>query len=226
VHVLTGGPILTPSGVVEAIGVEGSRIVRVGGRDELMRARVSGGEVIDLCGATLVPGLIEPHTHPDLCAQMYSWVDVSGFTHSSVSGVEAALRAEVAARQPGEWIFAFGLDPMLTGDLGVWDRHRLDLLSTEHPMMVMLQSMHTVYVNSAALRAAGIDEHTPDPPGGGYYERDPAGHPTGRVAEQPAILPFVVFGMPTPELMAQRLATQLVDYASVGITSIGIAGSF
>ena len=51
---------------------------------------------VDAAGGTIMPGLIEPHSHPDVCAHFYSWVDVSGFTHSSVEGVEQALRAELA----------------------------------------------------------------------------------------------------------------------------------
>lgn len=223
---ITGGPIVTMgAGAAEAVAIENGHIVAVGDARDVLGKRRTADEVTDLAGMTLTPGLIEPHTHPDLSAQLYSWVDISGFTYSSVSGVEAALSEAAALRAPGEWIFGFGLDPMLTPDLGIWDRHRLDAISTEHPIVVMLQSMHTMYANSAALAAAGIDENTPDPPGGGHYARDAAGHPTGRIAEQSAMLPLVIFDMPTREKMLERLAAQSNRYREVGITTVGVAGS-
>lgn len=212
--------------VADALVLDGARIAAVGPRAEVLAERRAGDEAVDLGDATVLPGLIEPHSHPDLCAQLYSWVDVSGFTHPSVAGVERALREAVAERPAGEWIFAFGLDPMLTDDLGTWDRARLDALAPDHPMVVMLQSMHTVFVNSAAFAAAGIDEATPDPPGGGRFDRDAAGNLTGRVVEQPAILVFGAFGLPDPAALDGLMADQLERYRRVGITTVGVAGSF
>ncbi|MFN8642780.1 MAG: amidohydrolase family protein [Candidatus Binatia bacterium] len=118
--------------------------------------------MVDLGDGVVLPGLVEPHTHPDLCAQCYEWVDVSGFTHSATA-VEQALREAVARAPRGRWIYAFGLDFMLTPDLGTWDRARLDALAPAHPLVVVIQSLHTAFANSLALRQAGLDETTPDP---------------------------------------------------------------
>ncbi|MEQ9162459.1 MAG: amidohydrolase family protein, partial [Ilumatobacter fluminis] len=115
--VFLNGPIETVTGpTVEAVAVRDGRIVAVGSAADALATRTTSTEVIDLAGRALLPGLIEPHTHPDLAAQMYAWVDVSGFTHSHVSGVEAALRSADEAAPAGQWIFAFGLDPILTSD--------------------------------------------------------------------------------------------------------------
>ena len=89
------GPVVTLDAAqprAEAVALRGERIARVGRRDDVLELRGPGTEVVDLGGACLLPGLVEPHTHPDLCAQCYSWTDVSGFTHADVAGVEAALR--------------------------------------------------------------------------------------------------------------------------------------
>ena len=61
------------------------------------------------------------------------------------------------------------------------------------PKLVMLQSMHTVFANSLALAEAGIDDATPDPPGGGRYQHDSAGRLTGRIYEASAAAPFLRF---------------------------------
>ena len=129
--ILLGGPVRTVDTsrpTAEAVAIGGGRILAVGARDEVLALQTSATEVIDHRDACVLPGLVEPHTHPDLCAQCYAWVDVSGFTHAHVDGVEGALREALAATPPGEWVFAFGLDPMLTAEIGVFGRERLDAL--------------------------------------------------------------------------------------------------
>ena len=155
--ILVGGTVEPIIGeTAEALAITDGRVSAVGPTEDLLSSRTSGTEIVDLAGATVLPGLIEPHTHPDLCAQMYAWVDVSGFTHSHVTDVERALEHAIAEAAPGEWVYAFGLDFMLTDGLGVWDRDRLDAMAPANPLVVMIQSMHTLYVNSAAFDAAGI----------------------------------------------------------------------
>jgi len=210
----------------QGVAVRDGTIVAVGDRDAVLELEGPGTEVVDLGEQCLLPGLVEPHTHPDLCAQCYAWVDVSGFTHPSVEGVERALRDAVSSRAPGEWIYAFGLDPMLTSDLGTWGRKRLDALAPRNPVAVMIQSMHTVFVNSAALAAAGVDESVSDPPGGGRFGRDSQGRLTGRLEEAPALLPFLRFDLPSREQLRERMWAQYQRYARAGLTTIGIPGLF
>ena len=223
-----GGPVVTLDprlAAAEAVLVRGDRIAFVGTLAEA-RARADGAEPVDLGGACLLPGLIEPHTHPDLCAQCYAWVDVSGFRHPKVEQVERALRDAVAATPPGEWIFAFGLDPMLTPDLGTWNRARLDAIAPDHPLAVVIQSMHTLYFNTAALHRAGVREDAPDPPGGGRYQRDSQGRLTGKADEASAQLPFLRFVDQSPETASVQIEAQYRRYASAGITTIGMPGLF
>ena len=210
----------------EAVALAGDRILAVGTREDLRAHETSHTEEVDLGDACLLPGLVEPHTHPDLCAQCYAWVDVSGFTHATASGVEAALRDAAAERPPGTWIFAFGLDPMLTEGLGVFGRDRLDALVPDHPTAVMIQSMHTVFANSPALAAAGIDESTPDPPGGGRNQRDADGRLTGKLEEAAAFLPLARFDRSDADTLRDRTWAQYRRYAQAGLTTIGIPGLF
>ena len=210
----------------QAVAVRDGVIAAVGARDEVLALRGPESEVVELGDLCVLPGLIEPHTHPDLCAQCYAWVDISGFTHKSVEGVEHALRQAIAATPPGEWVYAFGLDAMLTDDIGVWDRERLDAIAPEHPVVVMIQSMHTLFVNSRALAAAGVDESTPDPPGGGRYQRNKDGQLSGKIEEAAAMFPFLRFDLPTKEVLSARMWQQYQRYARAGLTTIGIPGLF
>ncbi len=236
-RILLGGPITTmaPSHPTlaamfaagdGAMAVRDGRIIGLGRRDEIVATRTRSTEVVDLVGRAAIAGLVEPHTHPDLAAQMGRWVDVSGFTHPSVTGVETALRAAIETTPAGEWIHAFGLDFMLTEGLGVWHRDRLDALAPHHPLVVMIQSMHTVFVNSLALERVGIDESTPQPGHGGHRVIGPDGRLTGQMEEAAATGPFIeVAGVP-PEQLDVALREQYRRYADVGITTVGMAGSF
>ena len=229
--ILHGGPILTmeenfPRAEAVASLAGSASWQRVGSKKS-SRCGERETELVDLAGQTLLPGLIEPHTHPDLCAQCYSWIDVSGFTHSKVEGVEAALREAVAAASEGEWLYAFGLDPMLTEGVGTWDRDRLDALAPNNPLVVMIQSMHTLFVNSAALREAGVDESTPDPPGGGHFGRDADGRLNGKIEEASAALLFLRFSRHLPRLTARRHLGPVPDATpQAGLTTIGMPGMF
>lgn len=210
----------------QAIAIADGRVTALGARADILALRAARTEVVDLGRSVVLPGLVEPHTHPDLCAQCYSSVDVSGFTHATVAGVERALRDAVERTPPGEWIYAFGLDFMLTPDLGVWDRARLDVLAPRHPLFVLIQSMHTAFVNSPALRAAGIDDTTPDPSDGGRYGRDATGRLNGKIEESPAMAPFLLAFDWSPEAWSRRMRDQFERYARVGITTIGMPGMF
>ncbi|MFQ5700013.1 MAG: amidohydrolase, partial [Myxococcota bacterium] len=210
----------------EALAVRGGRILAVGRRDRVLELRGPDTRMVDLGGQCLLPGLVEPHTHPDLCAQCYAWIDVSGFSHREARGVEQALQGAVGRAQPGEWLFAFGLDPMLTPDLGSFGRERLDAIAPHNPLSVMIQSMHTLFVNSQALQAAGIDESTPDPPGGGRFQRDTSGRLTGKIEEAPAELAILRFDAPSPPVVEQRIREQYRRYARAGLTTIGMPGLF
>lgn len=215
-----------PAGRAEAVAVRDGRVTSVGGRDDVLATRDHRTDVVDLGEAALLPGLFEPHTHPDVAGQFSSWVDVSGFSHPRVAEVEAAL-ADAAARTPdGDWIFAFGFDPMLTSDLGTWDRARLDAITDRHPVFVMIQSLHTAFVNTRALEVAGVDLRAEDPGGGGHFGRDGAGLLTGRLEEQPAMFPFAPFFLAAADQQRLDLAEQYRRLAAVGITSIGVAGTF
>ena len=175
---------------------------------------------------TVFPGFIEPHTHPDLCAQMYSWVDISGFSHQTSVEVMNALRKSISKVPKGEWIFAFGYDPVIFPDLTGLTRDQLDQIAPENPIAVMTQSMHTLFVNSLAFSEAGIDESSEPARFGGEYVRDQTGRLTGKIEESPAMRPFLRFFDDSVKTRSNNLSKQYDRYRSVGITTIGSAGLF
>jgi len=224
-----GGDIITvdddnPS--VEALAVKDGNIVAAGRHKEVFELKRHGTEVVDLGGKTLMPGLMEPHSHPVISALLYDWIDASGFNNAS--GVEVMDKLQKAATEvnPGEWISAFGYDPILTRDLKALNADILDNISSANPIFVMVQSMHTVYVNRKAFELAGITNDTPQPQGGTFV-KDDAGRLTGMVIEQGAILLIMAALLQDSQKdAAQLIEKQLRRYGEAGYTAVGAAGVF
>jgi len=209
-----------------ALAVGDGKILAIGDPKQMRSRQGPDTQIIDLAGKTVMPGLIEPHSHPILSAMLYDWIDVSGFTHADGATVINSLRKGAAGKKDGEWVLAFGYDPILTRDLKSLNADLLDDISTTCPILVLVQTMHTAYVNHKALEMAGIDDNTPQPPGG-QFVKDKNNRLTGMVIEQAGILPFLILVPPAPrEKNIGLLDRQVSRYAAAGYTTVGAAGLF
>jgi predicted amidohydrolase YtcJ len=225
--VFLGGDIVTMAEppLVEAMWVRSGQIEKLGAVDEVRAAAGPDARVVDLEGATLMPGFIEPHTHPLASAILGAAIDVSGFEHDSREEMMETLREALDSFLPQPWIVAFGWDPIMVPDLEPPTLAELDALSPEKPFVILTQAMHEAFANSAALEAAGIDRDTEDPPGGAFG-RDNAGELTGAVLEVNAI-EYLLRALPVlPDgVTALMLRWQLGAYAREGFTTIGVLGT-
>ncbi|MEU2241208.1 amidohydrolase [Streptomyces sp. NPDC018338] len=225
--VFTGGPVLTMDPArprAEALAVRDGRITAVGTEDEVLRLRGRATEVVDLAGRALLPGFVEAHGHPVMVALAVAppAVDVRPFTVPTGAEVLDRIRAAVAAAGPGEPVCAYGVDPLLQRDLTPPTRAELDALRPDAPLVVVANSGHAAWANSAALRAAGITRDTPDPAGARFL-RDAHGEPTGEAHEGGAVeaLLWVVAGdRLKPERLAAALDWAYTEHARVGITTV------
>tara|TARA_R110000868_G_scaffold545_1_gene4028 strand:- start:2632 stop:4389 length:1758 start_codon:yes stop_codon:yes gene_type:complete len=220
-----GGPILTMAGdgKVEAVYVVDGVIAAVGSLAEIEAVAPRNTRRIDLRGGTLLPGLIEPHTHPLASALLGAATDVSGVSHSSRDELMATLRAAARKRGLTPWIIAFGWDPAMLNPLPPPSLAELDAIAPERPMIILTQMMHEAFANSAALAAAGIGPNTSDP-ANGAFERDANGALTGRLIEIEAI-GHVMAAMPeaSDAALTLLLSLQYDRYARAGYTTIGAA---
>lgn len=221
-----GGSIVSMSaeGEVEALWIRDGRIERLGSFEELRTASGEDVKLVDLAGATLMPGFIEPHTHPLASAMLGAAIDVSGFTHGSREELMATLHEATSGFSPQPWIIAFGWDPIMMRGLAPPTLEELDELSPDKPLVILTQAMHEAFANSAALAAAGISRDTQDPPGGSFG-RSEAGELTGEVLEVNAIN-YLLRALPAPPAALTELILrwQLAEYARAGITTIGVLG--
>lgn len=208
--------------IAQSVVVRGEEIIYVGANFESTNEGIT---IVDLEGKTLMPGLIEPHTHPAASAGLYQWVDVSGITHKTAEDALDELRAAAAKTPEGKWILGFGWDAMLLEGAFPPYRDVLDEISKKHPIWVMMQSMHSHYFNSYAIELAGIKDDIKNPPGGGYYEKDENGKLTGLITENAPLAPILEVMDPTPEPVLEAMMKSVYQkYNSYGITSIGVLG--
>ena len=223
-----GGHIVTmdeknPS--IEAVAIHNGIISSIGKKDDIMKLRSWNTKVVNLRGKTLMPGFIEAHCHPIATAVLNQVIDISGFHFNSRSEILKTVKSAVKEASPGEWVLAFGWDPVLVSDLHKPTLAELDSISKDTPIFILTQMMHHAYVNTAVYESAGITIDTPNPIGGGEFQKDSQGNLNGVIYEFSA-LQYVLDKMPkTPQGTAEFLLNlQYTKYAQAGYTSIAALG--
>lgn len=218
--VLTADAVLTVDPArprAEAVLVVDGAIAAVGARDEVL-ARAGNAEHVDLPGATIVPGLIESHVHPIYTGLAAGWADCRTPPCTSIGEMQEALRAHAVGN--GGWLRGWGYDDTLLAEGRHPTRDDLDAVSMTIPVVVVHTSAHFAVANTAALRAAGIDENTVEP-GDRRFPREIGGRLTGLLWEIDAVA-RVLDRIPRPS--RQRLRAALLDTlataAGRGITTV------
>jgi len=165
----------------QALAVTGGRIVAVGSVMDMDPLTGPGTRVHNLHGRAVLPGLIDSHTH-GLWGAVRDTLEVFvGFAASHQDLLDAIAR-RVPQTAPGDWLLAGPWKIPLRAELGPRPADLLDRIAPDTPVVVKDITHHAFWVNSAALRRAGITADTPNPPGG-EIERDAAGQPTGILNE-------------------------------------------
>lgn len=164
----------------QAVAISDGRFLAVGSNDEVQNLATVRTRKVDLSGRTVTPGFIDAHTHPVYAGIRHlKQVDCD---LRSIAEIQRAIRERAAKTPASEWVLGFKYDDTKTSDGRALDRTDLDAAAPNHPVYIEHRGGHTAFVNSAALKAAGIDQNTPDPPGG-RIQRDAAGRPTGNLRE-------------------------------------------
>lgn len=165
----------------EAMVLLGDRVVATGDHRDLA-AHFPVDEAVDLAGV-LIPGLNDAHVHPTMTAENQLHVDCSPELAHDEETLVALLRGEAESCAPGEWVLGSRYDQTKTTGGRVVDRHFLDRVTGDSPTLLLHVSVHWGVLNSAGLRAAGLDEHSTDPQDGALG-RDVEGGLNGVVYEQ------------------------------------------
>src|SRR5499426_2928896 len=205
----------------EAIAVRGSRIIFAGSLREAEKYRGPQTRVVDLEGATVIPGLADSHPHIAGLGEKQSRVELTG-----VQTEEEAVARVVAfaAKAPkGEWIVGRGWDE------GAWANHypTMKLLSErapDHPVLLVGLHSFAVWGNKLALERAGVTRNTPSP-AGGTIVKDRNGEPTGVLRDRATALLTSAVPAPTDDQLKVYILAGLNVMARDGYVAVHEAGA-
>ncbi|MHB8751688.1 MAG: amidohydrolase, partial [Aggregatilineales bacterium] len=200
-----------------AIALQGERIVAIGDAAEIRTLAAATTRVDDLDGATVLPGLTDAHIHWEGTALALGMINLM-----DVSKDEALRRVGVAAQvaSPGAWLIGRGWAQANWPEGAFPTAAELDAIAPHNPVFLSARSGHAAWVNSAALRLAGIGAGIRDPMGG-QIQRNSRGKPTGILFESPAIdLVATSIPTPTPDELAERMVEAQRLAWQVGLTGI------
>ena len=208
-------------GFKDYVVINGNKIEEVG--DDFDPSRFAGYDLVDLDGKMLMAGFTDAHAHPFTSAFQMSQININ--YESDPTGVIETAREYIEKHPNKEKFFGIGYAEVGFGIEGP-NRHMLDAICPDKPVILVGASGHEAFVNTAALKACGIDENTPDPiPGTQFFKRDETGYPTGHLIESGPITQVVLGLQPfVIEEAKETLLKIFDDFASYGITSIDDCG--
>jgi len=180
--------------------------------------------VVDLQGATLLPGFIDTHNHILMYALSSKQVNCSTPPNKTIKDILELIGSRAKVTPKGEWVEGYGYDDTLLYEKRHPTRYDLDQVSPNHPVVIKHISRHLAAVNSLALKYAGLHDGISDPQGG-HFGRDDTGCLNGVLYEPGAINP-ITNQIPnrTIDQMVDELGEASKEYVAQGITTNTEAG--
>lgn len=221
------GPIVTindAAPLAQAIAVRDGRIQAVGTQADVLKQRGPKTRLINLKGQALLPGFVDAHGHVSqtglqaVSANLLPSPDGRG---NSVAAIQQLLRdyARGPVARSHHIILGFGYDDAQLAEKRPPNRHELDAVSKDLPVIIVHQSGHLGVLNTRALEMAGIGPDSVDPEGG-HIQREADGRTPNGVLEETA---WFIAGMkhvqPSPQDYAVMLTKGQELYARFGFTT-------
>ncbi len=207
---------------VEAVCVSAGKIEALGKKSEILEyVKNVPHEMIDLQGKVAYPGFIDTHSHLDMCALALERVSCD-LSLKTIDTVINKLKEKAHATPKGEWVVGYCYDDTGLQDNRHLDKHDLDKVSTEHPVIVFHISTHLGYINSYAIKKLGITKNNKVE--GGEYVIGEDGEPTGLLLEFAFFETIAYLPEPTEERLKELIEQAVHNYNAVGITTFHVGG--
>jgi len=202
--------------------LRGGKIAFVGGSEEARR-RAPAARVVDVSGGFVFAGWSDAHGHLAGLGEALESADL----RRAASPAEAARRlGEKAAGLPaGAWVTGRGWDQNLWPEKRFPDAGDLDGPLGSRPALARRVDGHAVWIDSAALRLAGIGRETKDPPGGRILRRAD-GTPSGVLVDNAMGLVERVVPAPTRRDLERRLLEAARACVRTGLTEVQDASGY
>ncbi len=207
-------------GLSRAFLVENGFFTAVGSDDEILALAGGNAETVDLGGCFVCPGFNDSHMHLIGLGQSLSAAPLARHT-GSLSGMIACLKRFAAEHPPrkGGWLRGRGWNQDYFTDTGrMPDRHDLDAVSADYPIMITRACGHCCVVNSRALEIAGITGNTPSPAGGRIGKEN--GAADGRLFDSAMDLVAPFIPLPDKDDLKDMIRLACGTLNACGVTSV------
>ena len=207
--------------IAEALLLKDDRIVAVGTTKEITELMPLNTWVHELDGRTLIPGIIDAHSHFPGSGFTAVGVDLNSPPIGNITSIPELLEliSTKASNTPkGKWVVGIGYDDTNLTEGRHPSKQELDKASPNNPVFILHISAHMGVANSAALTELGINTSTPNPDGG-VIVKDDNGQLTGLLQET-AIQPVRAKAFDFSYIELIKIIQQASsDYAKVGVTT-------
>ena len=185
--------------------------------DRIVAQDVECDAVVDCAGAVIIPAFVDGHAHPVLAGREHAGPAITAA--KSIQEIQSAVAAWMAANPGDDWVIGGAYDRSILPDgkfLASW----LDEVAPARPVILHGDDHHTIWVNTEAMRRAGVSESAPEV-AEGVVDKDENGRPTGVFRETDAKdLIFKHQPKPTLEQELAALTWSHKELARLGITAV------
>ena len=200
-----------------ALALRGQRIVAVGDDANVRQWIGDETEIVQLAGRSMTPGLTDAHCHLYDLGKSLESVDLRDVeSAAAAASLVAKASSSLAA---GDWVVGRGWDQNLWSEQNFPQRQTLDAVLADRPVSLWRIDDHALWANTVALKLAGIDAHTVDPPGGKIL-RGPDGEATGVLIDTAMDLVESKIPKAGKAAIKRRILAAAHMAASHGITSV------
>lgn len=203
--------------MAEAVAIRGNQILRVGSDRDIARLQRPQTVVVDARGGTVLPGFNDAHLSLIRGGLALGSVDLSDA--QNVSDVLDRIGAWSEANPSAGWIIGRGWAPHHFKN-GLPTRQLLDAVVADRPAFLTAVDQSTAWVNSRALRLAGITRKTPDPDDGAIVRESRRGEPSGVLTGRAGELVAKLIPPPSREQRLAALRAAVAEANALGITSV------
>jgi predicted amidohydrolase YtcJ len=206
---------------VTAMAVRDGKIVVTGDDAHIQPCVGKGTKLMDLGQETVLPGLIDIHTHAMFSAklELSHVMDLTYPKVHSIAEIKELVRGRLASLQAGEWMVGNGWDDAKLEEHRFITRQDLDAISPRNPVVLIHVSGHLATANTAALVTAGVTPETAEP-SGGVIQKNASGELTGVLKDNAQELVLAKLP-PEPADLSIRAAKLVSEQAlAVGLTTI------
>lgn len=165
----------------EAIAIKNGKILYVGSARDARSFADPSTKILDLHGATVLPGLTDSHFHLDGVGEREMTLNLEGL--ESLDSFLAAVKKRVDQTPTGEWVTGRGWIEKYWQPQAYPTRQDLDKIAPNHPVFLTRADGHSGVANRLALAKAKITRDSPNPFGGEIMKDPKIGEPTGMLTD-------------------------------------------